>query len=217
MYNIEINKKYYIFNTIKNINTKEFDSEDLLIDFLGRKVHYYFISYIPDFRESNFSTFFFYRESCHYKEKFLPMFSVVDKILYHIACNFECDSLLIKDSDNKIINIRLYKEIILKRLKIGVYDIAKKAIKNPQRGELLYSWRGPFHYRVDPVPGTGHCKYYHFYRRIKTSNEIKQNSIPEYKNFVRPNRRRLPTAWDNICRSTQKGWKEQSKKRKQWM
>ena len=44
-------------------------------------------------------------------------------------------------------------------------------------------------------------KYFHYYRRIKTTQEKRFAADPEIKQFVRDSRnvRNLPNAWDDIC------------------
>lgn len=83
--------------------------------------------------------------------------------------------------------------------------------------DKLYNWRGIYHYRKTPVPSTSsRHRFSYNIKHPKTTNEIRQNSIPSYKIFVRGKRRKLPTSWDDMMFSYQRSWKRQ-KKRKQWM
>lgn len=113
---------------------------------------------------------------------------------------------MVFDKNNSIIDIRNYKKDILK-IEKRKYRWYRGGMKEKDLPE----------FRRGPVPYTGHYKHYRFYRSPKTRNEFRQNTDAEYKEFVRPNRRKLPTAWDEIVRDTPKCWKDQSKKRKQWM
>lgn len=121
--------------------------------------------------------------------------------------------------ENRIIDPRIWKDKIEEELKEENPQI-EPIDDELQYGDILYKKYGktPFRYRIDPVPHIWHRgKRYCGIRHPKTYQEIKKNSDPDYKEFVRPKRRNLPTSWDDIPRNTQRSWKEQSKKRKQWM
>jgi hypothetical protein len=73
-------------------------------------------------------------------------------------------------------------------------------------------------FRKGPVPGTSkRSGHYGFYRHPHTLNEIKQNGDIEGRKYARKSRLHLPTAWDDIYRDTSRCWKDQSRKKKQWM
>jgi|GEM_PF-3907547 hypothetical protein len=82
-----------------------------------------------------------------------------------------------------------------------------------------------FHYRFDPVPGTG-CKYpwkCYFKSWYKTKNTCRQEKslIFEHKEFIRAKRSflNLPDPWDDIERGdckTRRSWKNKKIER-QWM
>lgn len=57
------------------------------------------------------------------------------------------------------------------------------------------------------------------YRKVRTQNERKQNIAvkDDGEPDVRGHRKNLPSAWDDIPRRDENGWKSQGKKRKQWM
>lgn len=118
------------------------------------------------------------------------------------------------DPDNRIIDLRDYIEEII------AYS------KSPKK----YSWNRYKRYqdsaipefRKGPMPGIHkvNCHRGSVYRHVASFNEKKQNSDPEYFEFVRPKRRphNLPDLWrDEKCRHNDKSWKSNSKKRKQWM
>ena len=80
---------------------------------------------------------------------------------------------------------------------------------------------GDHTFRCGPVPGTGKrtWSFYNYYRAPKTKNEMIANSDVEYQEYVRPRRKLIPSAWEDIPRSdrdNKRSWKKQ-KKRKQWM
>ena len=67
-------------------------------------------------------------------------------------------------------------------------------------------------YRFDPVPGTGRkrWKFYAFYKRQKTTQELRTNHSDMYDKYTRGKRRNIPTAWDDVVRSDyrcRKSWK----------
>lgn len=73
-------------------------------------------------------------------------------------------------------------------------------------------------YRSTPVPFTGgKRRRFKIIRKIKTTQE-RRKSI-EHINFVRykRNSKNLPNSYDDFRRNVYRGWKQQSKKRKQWM
>lgn len=198
------NTKFYIFDCCNNVYIREFNSEDELIDFLGK-------SFYKCIDGSFYSK---YLNNINMNGNDVRISPVFNENTDYVTRPF-----IFIDSDNRIIDARKYREEILKRINSGKYEHNfSKTEKNLHYGDVLCSWRGSFRYRIDPVPGTSsRHRYVYFLRFPRTSNEIKQNSIPSHKDFVRPSRRKLPTSWDDIPRYSQKSWKEQGKKRKQWM
>lgn len=73
-------------------------------------------------------------------------------------------------------------------------------------------------FRKEPIPYINNNSS-NSYRNVKTTNELRQNSDNELKNYVRAsrNKKHLPNYYDNIHRDCPKCWKSQSKKSKQWM
>lgn len=190
---------YYIYDCWKNQIIGVFETFDALIERL---------------RKSSREVTSWWNEKTKIKNDFIDDFNCTgkDKMYYNFGNSYETGRWeyvlrrwMVFDKNNSVIDIRNYKDDILK--------IEKKK----------YHWyRGVDEkdlpeFRKGPVPYTGHYKYYRVYRHPKTRNELRQNTDAEYKKLVRPKRRKLPTAWDDIVRDTPRCWKDQSKKRKQWM
>lgn len=130
------------------------------------------------------------------------------------------------DSYNRIVDIRHYKSAIKKRYE----EIIKEPDENSswdefQHGDKLFqkAWFSSrilreYRFRCEPVPDIHKSgKYGSGYRSVKTFSELRENACVENKGFIRPKRRHIPTAYDDIKRNYQKNWKKQSKKKKQWM
>lgn len=204
MYQVEKNTKFYIFDCCKKVYIKEFDSEDVLIEFLAKDFYLYL--------NGDFYSEYFYNLNMNGNDIAVASFFFDERYDYKLR------PYIFLDSDDRIIDIRDYKEEIVKRVKdrINKENLTKKE-KDFCYNDVLYNQHGRFCYRVGPVPNAFYYRRYHGIRHPKTINEIRQNFIPEYKSFIRPKRKNIPTAWDNIPRIPQKSWKKQSKKRKQWM
>lgn len=73
-------------------------------------------------------------------------------------------------------------------------------------------------FRSGPWPFVHKRARYRVYRKIKTTNEIRQTSPVEYKEFTRQSRgKNLVTEWDDPVRDWRnKGWKQQGKNKHQW-
>lgn len=86
------------------------------------------------------------------------------------------------------------------------------------RREVGHNYEGA-KFRQEPVPYIRKHRRYKFYRRIKTTNELRQNAATEIQEYVRPSRTRfnLPDSWDEVSRHIDNCWKSQRKCRKQWM
>lgn len=116
------------------------------------------------------------------------------------------------DDDFRIIDMRLYEKEILayKRPQSARHTYKTKAL------EYKYEKTKP-EFRNGPVSRTGKYRRYCGIRHPHTLNEMKQNCDVEHCKYVRKRRKHLPTTYDDIFRDTQRCWKEQSKKQKQWM
>lgn len=120
------------------------------------------------------------------------------------------------DGEDRYIDFRIYRDEIKKLAREGDTDYECYP-KRKKRWSRYPSAK--FRFRIDPVPGTGHWRKYCWLRHVRTTNERRQNSAPEIKEFVRPARRahNLPTVYDDIRRGQSRSWKDCTKKRKQWM
>ena len=113
------------------------------------------------------------------------------------------------DGLSRVIDIREFKDEILN-------------FKYPKRTYGWRWWRKPCNlpeFRKGLVPGTGKLRGYRCLRAMRTTQERKLNSDPEVYEYVRPARRsnNLPNLYDDVWRNYYKGWKDYTKKRKQWM
>ncbi len=116
--------------------------------------------------------------------------------------------LFVYDDDNKLVNLHEIRE------SIAIY-------KQPKTKKWVW-FRDYFRYRYDPVPGIGVYRRNRF-RRIKR-NKSYAAKLSEYVDLF-PNDSSIKRSaffvskWDDdfSCRKTEKNWKRQSKKAKQWM
>ena len=128
---------------------------------------------------------------------------------WHRNSFIELREYVVFDSIFRIVDVRMYANEILS------YKGSMK--RKPKKGSLAYNYeKSKPEFRKGPVPYTG-SGHWHYYRRPRTTQEIRQNSIPEYGEFVRKKRKYIPTSWDDIGRNISRSWKDQSKKKKQWM
>ena len=141
----------------------------------------------------------------------------------HIS--YELRRYIFIDAYNRIIDIRQYKDAIKKRYEENIEKSDKNDWDSFQYGEKLFQRAyfssriiKEYRFRCEPVPDIHKSgKYDKCYRRVRTFAECRENACVEYKNFIRPKRRYIPTLYDDIRRGNQKSWKRQSKKKKQWM
>ena len=78
---------------------------------------------------------------------------------------------------------------------------------------------GSHEFRNGPVRWTGGYSNGHYHRMPRTTNEMRANFDPDYKELCRPKRKFLPTSWDDLqiaSRRNKRSWKKNKKKR-QWM
>lgn len=144
------------------------------------------------------------------------------------------------DENNKVIDPASYKDKVEALMK-GLSEAEMKHMKACEHMGLLHIWRRwsrevpiehdelnhgdvlctdktNYRFRCDPVPGT-HRNRWHFgnyYRHPKTIGELRLMADPEDGVYLRPKRHYIPTAYDDIPRGIQRGWKSQGKKNKQW-
>lgn len=109
------------------------------------------------------------------------------------------------DRDNNLYDVRVHFKNLLKRR--TEEDYLRRMERKPD-----------YIFRSGPVPGTNKKYRGHFLRHVKTTNELRANSIPEHKEYIRSKRNRanLPTVYDDIPIIRQRSWKEKTKERHQW-
>lgn len=89
--------------------------------------------------------------------------------------------------------------------------------------KVVESIKHYYHHRKDPVPyagwGNNKASRRPCYRNIRTTQERKANLDFETKHLVRPKRRKMRNAWDDIPISdwNHNCWKKCTKKKRQWM
>ena len=116
------------------------------------------------------------------------------------------------DDDFRIIDMRLFEKEIL------AYNRSKNFKRKYKNKSLEYKYeKTKPEFRNGPVPRTSSHRGGFAMRHPHTLNEMRQNCIPEYHDYVRKRRNHLPTTYDDIWRDTPRCWKDQSKKKKQWM
>ena len=196
MYKNKTERKYHIFDCIKNEYIASYDGLEKLIEGIAIK----------------------YNHTCWYNDR------VGNCLLDEYNCTM-CDTInhmevaggqqtlrryVVFDDLFRIIDVRMYRKKILS------YGCHFRPRKYKPHSKAAYDEKTKPEFRRGPVRGTG-GRYGHYYRHPKTFAEIRNNSIPEYKQFVRKSRIELPTVWDDLVRNQSRCWKDQGKKRKQWM
>lgn len=187
MYNIKNETKYYIYNCRDERYISVHNSiEDLLTS----------ISYIYNY--ANFTgkgNYLLEEYNCTGKDT-INYFRVEGRI---------ARKYIVFDSSFRIIDMRIYKDKILKSNAIPKFRRFTSSKNKPE-------------FRKGAVPFTGrYHKRSHECRHPHTFQEIRNNTNPEYKEYIRGRRKHLPTVWDDLYNKPSYSWKNQSKKRKQWM
>ena len=207
MYQIQKQTKYYVYNCVKQTYLYVAENWGDLIGWIAR------YNYSPGWRDNiAFGT------NNKLRNRFLENFNCTmnDTRVY---CNWfdeywtNLREYTVFDDDFRIIDMRLYeKEIVAYRLPNSLrHQYKTKAL------EYKYEKTKP-EFRNGPVPGTGTgWRRYGGYRHPHTLNEMRQNCEPEHQRYVRKRRKNLPTVYDDIYRNTSRCWKDQGKKKKQWM
>lgn len=166
------------------------------------------------------------------------------RVIYDWRTNEEAQVLrnyVLVDSNNRIINPEIYREKV-EALIDGLPEDDLERLRRYERMGLTHMWRfwskerhvphdelqhgdvlcdcdTNYRFRQDPVPGIGRNRW-HFrcwYRTPRTTAELRDMADPENAPYIRRRRKQIPTTWDDIPKCVQRSWKEQSKKRKQWM
>jgi hypothetical protein len=195
MYNIKQTKKHYLYNCSTNKYLGFYDSFEEMLESIA-----YFNQYdiwsnkIINPILENFNCTFNDTESC----------------FVYSECIERMKQYVVFDEDFRIIDIRVYSNKILN------YGISRIKSTKKSKQKIYYEKSKP-EFRKEPVPHTSSNYHGNYFRKPKTMQEIRNNSNPEYKNFVRAKRKHLRTTYDDIFRNNSKCWKDQSKKRKQWM
>lgn len=209
MKNILDLKIYKIYNVSTGYFERTFDTLEELLEFLSRHQHSGWWGSYRAGLESMFG----------YCNSYLDEVNMTFNDTKHITWgskdeeNYILRTYVFLDPDNRIIDPRDYIEEIIKISKMD------KPIRHYRY--YRYGEKNLPEFRKGPVPGTG-VRHEHrgsYFRHPKTMNEKRQAAIVEYKEFVSPKRnvRNLPDAWNDDGRCRSKSWKDQSKKRKQWM
>lgn len=218
MYKIEnLSEKIYVYDVNNGYYTHAFPSLDDLLKFLASNSqknwcgNTYSNTYLDNINMGNDKYYFPIRHK-GYTDSNGEYQADIEYVVYNKQYMFV-------DGYYRIIDPRIYKS------KIDFYrenDITDYV--NLWKKKKKYRWYRdiPYEFRSDPVPIVGSKGYRcRAYRHPHTMNERRLNSIPEYKDYVRPSRSgfNLPTVWDDLTRSRlgSKSWKDCTKKRKQWM
>jgi hypothetical protein len=205
MYQTNKQTKYYVYNCIKQAYLHVAENWNDLIDWIAQ------YNYTPHWSENI---------------AFGSNKKIRNRILDDFNCTFQDTSVhydwdnvrsylreyTVFDDDFRIIDMRLFEKEILayRRPKSFKRKYKTKAM------EYKYEKTKP-EFRNGPVPRTGKRGWYCGIRHPHTLNEMRQNCDIEHRNYVRKRRKHLPTTWDDIFRSAPRSWKDQSKKKKQWM
>jgi hypothetical protein len=198
MYQTQKQTKYYVYNCVKQVYLYVAENWNDLIDWIAQ------YNYTP-----------FYSDKKH-SNRILDDFNCTMKDI-GMRCDWTWTSYglreyIVFDSDFRIIDMRRFEKEILAYQRPKNY---KCKYKNKAL-EYKYEKTKP-EFRNGPVPRTGKRGWYCGIRHPHTINEMRQNCDIEHQQYVRKRRKNLPTAWDDIFRDTPRCWKDQSKKRKQWM
>lgn len=204
MYQTQKQTKYYVYNCIKQSYLYVAESWNDLISWIAQW------NYTPCWQEN-----ITFGSNKKVRNRILDDFNCT---LQDTSVHYDWNDVrsylreyTVFDDDFRIIDMRLYEKEILayRRPKSSKRKYKSKAL------EYKYEKTKP-EFRNGPVPYVGHHWHY-CYRHPKTFNEMKQNGDVEYRQYVRKRRSHLPTSWDDIYRDTPRCWKDQSKKKKQWM
>lgn len=198
MYQIQKSTKYYIYNCKKQAYIYVADNWNELI------------AYIAQF---NYHPWYSDKKMCN---RFLEDFNCTmnDTRVY---CDWTSEysdlrEYIVFDADFRTIDMRMFEKEIL------AYQRPKNYKRKYKTKALEYKYeKTKPEFRNGPVPYTGGKWGGHYYRHPKTLNEMKQNCDVEYRKYARKSRLHLPSVWDELYRENSRCWKDQSKKRKQWM
>jgi hypothetical protein len=199
MYQIQKSTKYYVYNCVKQSYLYVAENWNDLIAWIA---NYNYTPFYSDKKHSN---------------RILDDFNCTMKDV-GMTCDWTWTSYGLReytvfDDDFRIIDMRLYEKEIL------AYQRPKNYKRKYKTKALEYKYeKTKPEFRNGPVPRTSkRSGHYGSYRHPHTLNEMRQNCDVEHQQYVRKRRLDLPTAWDDIYRDASRCWKDQSKKRRQWM
>ena len=199
MYQIHKPEKYYIYNCQKQAYIYVSESWEDLIAYIAQ------FNYTPFYSDKKHSNRFLENFNCTFNDT-------------RVYCNWfdEYSSFLreyiVFDADFRIIDMRRFDKEIL------AYQRPKNYKRKYKTKALEYKYeKTKPEFRNGPVPRTGKRSGGSCYRHPHTLNEMRQNCDVEYRQYVRKRRTHLPTVYDDIFRDVPRCWKDQSKKKKQWM
>ena len=203
----------YLFDRYNNGWIMRFSTLDDALKFVASKGKYsYNSNEYSFFKEISFGDDLYRVEEYHqYYDEYL------DRYIYSPDVKYYSRRYMFIDGMNRILDLRNYLDKIdfFYENRDFNYDYYPKKRR----------WKGSknihnFEFRKDPVPGTGKYGRKCYFRAVRTTNEMRLNSIPEHQPFVRPSRRphNLPNLYDDIWRDYHnRSWKDCTKKKKQWM
>lgn len=221
MFTTEYNTTTYLYSIRDGAWVNSFNTEEQLLEYFVR----------------NYQTFFG-------KNNDVNLTWNDTRVSFNLHTNEECLVLrnyVLMDSYNRIINPEIYREKV-DTLIDGLPENDLEQMRRYERMGLMHMWRRwnkerhvhhdelnhgdvlmtcdtNYRFRQDPVPGLGRNRW-HFrcwYRLPRTTAEFRDMVDPENAPYIRRRRKQLPTAYDDIPKCVQRSWKEQSKKRHQWM
>lgn len=201
-------KIYKLYNVSTGYFEKTFDTlEDLLI-FLSH--HQHTDAWWGKYREGTESQLGYYNT---YLDDVNMTFNDLKLVWDYNEKGYGLRTYVFLDPDNRIIDPREYIRDII--------DLSKNPPKNKNWWvSKRYSNNLP-EFRKGPVPNTGRRHWHRgsYYRYPQNMNIKRDSANTEYKEYIHPKNRihNLPDPWDDIPRNHSKSWKDQSKKRKQWM
>lgn len=197
MYQNQKPEKYYIYNCQKQAYIYVSESWDDLIEYIAQ------FNYTPLYSDKKLSNRFLENFNCTMNDT-------------RVYCDWTSEysdlrEYIVFDADFRTIDMRMFEKEIL------AYQRPKNHKRKWKTKALEYKYeKTKPEFRNGPVPSTGRRRG-SCYRHPKTLNEMRQNCDVKYQEYARKRRSHLPTAWDDFYRDTSRCWKDQSKKRKQWM
>lgn len=194
---------YHIFDFEVNAYLQVYISFDQLIQFLHQ------------FQMDNY-----HHSMSTYGNEILDNLNLTMKDMSSNYCCFEkriptLKRYIIIDNYERIVDIRPHYDKIVSYQKPKVDNLHNNYL-NRMRNKIGNGYNGAI-FRKEPIPLL-RGKHYTRFRRVKTTNERKQNSDCEVHKYIRGKRMpmNLPTSYDSY-RHNDISWKTQTKHKKQWM